>query len=95
MHHVMGEMLDKGVWAYVEGGMGTLSNYLAWLAEQHGADVCVNAGVKEIKVTKTHGVTGVLLENGDTIYCNHVVSNCTDPVTFKTLIDEEKVPEDY
>ena len=96
MHHVMGEMLEKGVWAYVEGGMGTLSTYLAWLAEQHGADVCVNASVDEILTDKSGSVQGVRLTNGRTIYCKNVVSNCTDPVTFNTMIKEPAtIPEDF
>lgn len=95
MHHVMGEMLDKGVWAYVEGGMGTLSTYLAWLAEQYGADICVNAGVEEIITNQTNAVEGVWLSNGQVLKCNNIVSNCTDPVTFKKLIPNEKVPDTY
>lgn len=48
MHHVMGEMMEKGIWAYVEGGMGSLSQYLAYLARLNGVDVAVNTGVHEI-----------------------------------------------
>ena len=37
LHHVMGEAAGKkGVWAYVEGGMGALSNAIADSARSHG-----------------------------------------------------------
>lgn len=37
LHHVMGEAAGKqGVWAYVEGGMGALSNAVASSARSHG-----------------------------------------------------------
>jgi len=95
MHHVMGEMLDKGVWAYVQGGMGTLSSYLAYLAEQYGADICVNAGVQEILTNNSNSVEGIRLANGRVIKCKNIVTNCTDPVTFTKLMKPENVPKDY
>ena len=48
IHHVMGEMLEKGIWAYVEGGMGTLSNYIAYLAEKRGGTIAINSYVDKI-----------------------------------------------
>lgn len=40
MHHVMGE-LDKrpGVWAFVVGGMGGVSQAIAKAAKSYGADI--------------------------------------------------------
>ena len=39
-HHVMGETNgDRGVWAYVEGGMGRLSELLADAAREAGAEI--------------------------------------------------------
>ena len=47
LHHVMGEAAGlKGVWAYVRGGMGTVSRTIAASATEAGAEIAVNATVK-------------------------------------------------
>ena len=95
MHHVMGELHEKGIWSYVGGGMGTISDYLAWCAENRGAYICVNAAVDEITTDAHNRINGVRLVNGVELKCDNVVTNCTDPVTFGKLIPESKVPEKY
>lgn len=43
LHHVMGELDGvKGVWAYVEGGMGALSESIASAARSLGAHIFTN-----------------------------------------------------
>jgi len=40
MHHVMGNVDGlAGAWAYVEGGMGALSDAIARCARAHGASI--------------------------------------------------------
>jgi hypothetical protein len=69
LHHVMGEAAGKpGVWAYVEGGMGAISDAVAASAKAKGAQIVCNASVKRI-LHQTgpqgqHKVTGVQLEDG-------------------------------
>lgn len=96
IHHVMGEVLEKGVWAYVEGGMGTLSNYVAYLAEQRGGSIAINSCVDKI-LTKddTNEVVGVKLANGQVIECKTVITNCTNHVTYNNLLDKHILPEDF
>lgn len=49
LHHVMGEAAGQpGVWAYVQGGMGAISDSIAHVARQHGAELVTNATVREI-----------------------------------------------
>jgi len=97
IHHVMGEILDKGVWAYVEGGMGSVSNYIANLAEQRGGTIAINACVDKILTDPaTNKVTGVKLANGQTINCSNVVTNCTNEVTYNQLMENhDMLPEDF
>lgn len=38
----------KGAWAYVKGGMGSISNAIATVAREHGAEIATNATVKRI-----------------------------------------------
>jgi len=43
LHHVMGEIDGlKGAWAYVEGGMGSVSEAIASSARSHGASLFTN-----------------------------------------------------
>lgn len=45
LHHVMGEIFEKGEWAFVEGGMGSISKILVNLAEKKGVEMRTNAEV--------------------------------------------------
>ena len=51
LHHVFGEVNGKkGVWAHAIGGMGAITQAMAKCAASRGADIRVNAGVREIIV---------------------------------------------
>ena len=64
-HHVMGETNGKrGVWAYVKGGMGGLTQALASAARSLGAEIRTDAEVARI-VVKDGAVTGVALNGGE------------------------------
>ncbi|HYC33206.1 MAG TPA: NAD(P)/FAD-dependent oxidoreductase, partial [Gemmatimonadales bacterium] len=60
-HHVMGECDGvRGVWGYVRGGMGGISNAIAAAAREKGAEIRTNAEVARILV-KEGTVQGVAL----------------------------------
>lgn len=62
LHHVMGEVDGiKGAWAYVEGGMGAVSEAIANCARSFGTDIFTN------KVS----VTAVLITSITCNYCAH------------------------
>ena len=87
-HHVMGEVDGRqGVWAYVEGGMGGVSDALAKAAVSRGAQLFTNAGVQEILV-RDGRVSGVLLSNGQEVRAKRVVSNVSPTVTYGRLLPE-------
>jgi phytoene dehydrogenase-like protein len=87
LHHVMGETLGaRGVWAYVAGGMGGLSEALAAAAREAGAELRTGAPVARI-TTYAGRACGVLLEDGTEVEARRVVS-CADPArTFLDLLD--------
>src|SRR5256885_4287168 len=63
-HHVMGECDGvRGVWGYVRGGMGALSNAIASAAKERGAEIKVNSPVSRILV-KDCRACGVALADG-------------------------------
>jgi phytoene dehydrogenase-like protein len=88
LHHVMGEAAGKkGVWAYVEGGMGAISNAIASSARQHGAEIVTNATVKKILYDENHKcVRGVQMQDGSEIHSDIVLAGCTPYHTFMELL---------
>ncbi len=61
LHHVMGSCGGaRGVWGYVKGGMGQLSNAMAAAAREAGVEIRVDAAVRQI-LTNGDAVTGVRL----------------------------------
>src|SRR6185369_328694 len=60
-HHVMGECDGvRGVWGYVRGGMGALSNAIAAAAKERDAEIKVNSPVSRILI-KDNRACGVAL----------------------------------
>ena len=87
LHHVMGETHGaRGVWAYVAGGMGGLSQALAAAAREAGAELRTEASVARI-VTRGGRACGVEFEDGSALEARRIVS-CADPArTFLDLLD--------
>jgi phytoene dehydrogenase-like protein len=94
-HHVMGETGGKrGVWAYVRGGMGGLTQALAAAARDLGADVRCDAEVARILVRDGRAV-GVALATGDEFHAPIVASNADARVTFLRLLHRNALPEAF
>jgi phytoene dehydrogenase-like protein len=93
LHHVMGETHGaRGVWAYVAGGMGGLSDALARAAREAGAELRCDAAVERIEA---HGgsVRGVTLCDGTSLEAPVVVSGADPHHTFLDLMDARLLPE--
>lgn len=94
-HHVMGETNGKkGVWSYVRGGMGGLTQALAASARAHGAEIRTEAEVARILVKKNRAV-GVVLGNGDELRARRVVSNVDAKLTFERFMDPATLPPEF
>lgn len=94
-HHVMGDTGGaRGVWAYVKGGMGALSEAIASAARAAGAEIRCNAAVSHIRLENDRA-TGVVLADGSELAARTVVSGA-DPVhTFLGLVDRSALPEEF
>lgn len=94
-HHVMGECDGaRGVWGYVRGGMGAISQAIASAAESHGAEIRTNAAVARI-LTKDGRAIGVVLPDGAEISAKAVASCADANVTFLKLMDSKDLPGDF
>src|SRR6185436_12929650 len=94
-HHVMGECDGaRGVWGYVRGGMGALSNAIASAAKERGAEIKVNAPVSRVLV-KDGRAAGVALADGSEYFADTVISCVDAHVTFLRLMDPKDLPADF
>jgi len=94
-HHVMGECDGaRGVWGYVKGGMGALSQAIADAAKKYGAEIRINSPVARILV-RDNRVAGVALQDGTEIQARCVASNLDANVTFLKLLDPQQLPPDF
>jgi len=94
LHHVMGGVGGKrGLWGFVRGGMGAVSNAIADSASSRGAEIRTAAGVAGIRVVNGQ-CRGVTLSNGEEIDAKVVASNLTPHTTFLNLLDSDVVPPD-
>jgi len=94
-HHVMGETHGaRGVWAYVEGGMGRLAEAIAGAARDAGAELRTDSPVASIDVIGGKAV-GVTLADGTEIQAETVVSGADPKRTLLGLTAPEHLPEDF
>jgi phytoene dehydrogenase-like protein len=91
-HHVMGETDGRrGVWGYVRGGMGGLTQALARAARDLGVEIRCEAEVARI-LTRDGRVTGVALASGEEHRAPVVASNADAHATFLRLLAPETLP---
>jgi len=95
LHHVMGSAGGaRGVWGYVQGGMGALSEAIASAARERGAEIRVNSPVEKL-IVEGGAVQGVRLGSGEEIRGRCVASNLDPHQTFERLLDPRLLPETF
>lgn len=99
LHHVMGETNGaRGIWSYVEGGMGAVSTALGKAAMEFGATLVTNVEVNQISLKEHysgHLAIGVVLNDGTEVKAKAILSNATPYVTFQKLISEGALPDEF
>src|SRR6059036_1908253 len=94
-HHVMGECNGvRGMWGYVRGGMGGITQALASAARAHGAEIRLNSPVAKI-LTRRGRVKGVALADGSEFQAKQVVSNADAHMTFLQLLEARDLPAEF
>ncbi|KAL4376283.1 hypothetical protein GQ457_02G014240 [Hibiscus cannabinus] len=96
LHHVMGETDgDRGIWSYVEGGMGSVSMAISNAASEAGAHIVTSAEVSQLIVDDSGKVNGVLLADGTVVQSSSILSNATPYKTFMELVPQNVLPDDF
>ena len=93
LHHVMGDVDGNvGAWGLARGGMGAISHALAGALKEHGGEIRTEAPVTQILV-KNGATVGVVLDNGDEVFADIVVSNLDAKRTFTKIMDRADLPD--
>ncbi|MEM8936089.1 MAG: NAD(P)/FAD-dependent oxidoreductase [Pseudomonadota bacterium] len=93
LHHVMGDVDGNiGAWGLARGGMGAISKSLAGALREHGGEIMTSAPVQQVLI-KNGKASGVVLDNGDELEANIVVSNLDAKRTFTKIVDRSDLPE--
>ncbi len=92
LHHAFGEVNGKkGVWGHAIGGMGAITQAMAGAARSHGAEIELEAGVREVIVERDRAV-GVILDNGKTIRARYVASSVNPKLLYTRLLPADALP---
>jgi phytoene dehydrogenase-like protein len=95
LHHAFGEVNGKkGVWGHAIGGMGAITQAMARAASGHGAEIALEAGVRELIVDRDRAV-GVILDNGETIRAKYVASSVNPKLLYTRLVPADALPAEF
>jgi phytoene dehydrogenase-like protein len=95
-YHQLGGELNgaDGTWAYVQGGMGSVTRSLAAAAVGAGAVIRTSTGVASVLVEQERAV-GVRLEDGEELRADVVLSNADPRRTFLGLLPAGRLPHAF
>jgi phytoene dehydrogenase-like protein len=95
LHHYMGE-IDGAFrsWGFARGGTGAISNAIAAAAREAGVEIRTQAPVARIR-TKGGEANGVVLENGDEVDADLVLSSVDPRLTFLRFLDSRDLPGEF
>jgi phytoene dehydrogenase-like protein len=95
LHHVMGTAGGaRGVWGYVEGGMGQLAHSIWNACESLGVELKTECSVRSID-TRSGGVHSLTTEDGQTFDTRSVISTVDANLTFHKFLEPTVLPEDF
>jgi phytoene dehydrogenase-like protein len=95
LHHCMGGVNGhRGLWGFVRGGMGAVSNAIADSARSKGAVIRTNSPVEKI-VVRQGRAQGVVLQGGEEIAGKVVASNLDPKKTFLDLLNPADLDPEF
>lgn len=95
MHHVMGGAAgSRGLWGFVRGGMGGISDALMKSGQSRGVEFRTGAEVARILV-KNGSACGVVLATGEEVQSRLVVSNADPKRTFLGMLEPEHLDSEF
>lgn len=95
LHHVMGKIGGaRGVWAYVQGGMGGLADALERTCEERGVTIFRETAVSRI-LTNRDRVVGVEIDHQTVLEAPIVASSVDARTTFLKFLEPASLPKPF
>jgi phytoene dehydrogenase-like protein len=95
LHHCMGGVNGhRGLWGFVRGGMGSVSNAIADSGRSRGVVIRTNAPVAKI-LLRDGRARGVVLQGGEEIGAKIIASNLDPRRTFLQLMDPRDLDGEF
>jgi phytoene dehydrogenase-like protein len=95
LHHVMGKAGGaRGVWGYVQGGMGGLAAALEGACRDLHVEILREAPVKRILIHQGR-VAGVALDDDSIVEAPVIASSVDAHLTFERFIEPGELPADF
>src|SRR6185503_17636268 len=95
LHHVIGETGGaRGVWGYVQGGMGGLASALEGACRDLNVDIRRESPIKRILVHNGR-VAGVVLEDDSILEAPVVASSVDAHLTFERFLEPAELSADF
>src|SRR5437016_6374497 len=95
LQHAFGEVNGKkGVWGHAIGGMGAIGQAMARAARDHGAEIELDAGVREVMVERDRAV-GIVLDNGQTIRAKYIAAGVNPKLLYTRLVPAGALPPKF
>ena len=84
----------QGFYGHVIGGMGSITGAMAEAVRAAGGEIRTSASVSNVTV-RDGRATGVVLDGGEELEADIVLSNADPKRTFLGLVDAGELPEDF
>ncbi len=95
LHHYMGEIDGQfRAWGLPRGGMGSVAESIAGAARSYGAQIRTEAPIERVLIERGKAV-GVVIEGGEEIRADTVVSSLDPKRTFLGLVGAENLDADF
>ena len=95
LHHCMGGVGGhRGLWGFVRGGMGAVSEAIAASAREKGAAIRTHAAVERVLVRNGRAYA-VVLANGEQIEASAIASNLDPKATFLRLLEPHLLEPEF
>ena len=96
LHQLTGDLNGvQGSYGIPEGGMSSYSDSLQKAAESAGVNIHTNSPIKQIDLDAENKIRGLVLESGETIEADVVVSGIDPRSTFMCLVGPKHLESHY
>jgi phytoene dehydrogenase-like protein len=95
LHHVFGEVNgEKGAWGHAIGGMGSITEAMRKACVSAGVEISIDSPVASV-IVEAKSVRGVILEGGEQVIGQRVVSNLNPKLLYGKLMPADSLEPEF